>query len=139
MSTIKFVLDGAKMDQLLHGPAGVVWPWMRRRGEAVRTASIAQAPMGQTGCLKGSIKLRPIEASSVGLSLRIVADTTSCSQNRTSYALFVHETTVPHDIPNAFGWGPTFGIGGRFGDNKFHPGNQHPNHFLSDNLKLFNV
>jgi hypothetical protein len=29
--------------------------------------------------------------------------------------------TEAHDIPNAFGWGPTFGIGGRF-NGKFHPG-----------------
>lgn len=30
--------------------------------------------------------------------------------------------TTPHNIPNAFGWGPDFGIGGRFGG-FFHPGN----------------
>ncbi len=34
---------------------------------------------------------------------------------------WVEEKTEPHDIPNAFGWGPQFGIGGRF-EGKFHPG-----------------
>lgn len=35
----------------------------------------------------------------------------------------VEWTTRPHDIPNAFGFGDAFGLGGRF-DGKFHPGTQ---------------
>lgn len=40
---------------------------------------------------------------------------------------YIEWNTVPHDIPNAFGYGPLFGIGGRF-EGKFHPGTtgQHP-------------
>lgn len=36
----------------------------------------------------------------------------------------------PHDIPNAFGWGIKFGIGGRF-DGKFHPGSMKHVGFIS--------
>lgn len=36
---------------------------------------------------------------------------------------YVEWTTRPHNIPNAFGFGPNFGIGGRFED-MFHPGTQ---------------
>jgi len=38
------------------------------------------------------------------------------------YAQAIIEGARPHDIPNAFGRGHTFGIGGRF-QGKFHPGN----------------
>lgn len=40
---------------------------------------------------------------------------------------YIEWDTRPHDIPNAFGFGIDFGIGGRF-DGKFHPGTtgQHP-------------
>lgn len=42
-------------------------------------------------------------------------------------APYVEYDTDPHNIPNAFGWGADFGIGGRFAG-KFHPGTtgQHP-------------
>ena len=54
------------------------------------------------------------------------------------YAAAVHEGSKAHDIPNAFGWGPTFGIGGRFGG-FFHPGivPEHAQPFLRQNLPLF--
>lgn len=40
---------------------------------------------------------------------------------------YIEWDTEAHDIPNAFGRGPDFGIGGRF-EGKFHPGTtgQHP-------------
>ena len=39
------------------------------------------------------------------------------------YLVYLEEGTEPHDIPNAFGRGETFGIGGRF-SGKFHPGSK---------------
>jgi hypothetical protein len=136
MSDVKLIIDGAKLHELLHGPAGAIWPWLDRRADVVKQACIAQAPE-VTGCLKGTILKRPIEASSIGLSIRIVSDTATCSPSHTSYSYWVHEGAPPHDIPNAFGRGPTFGIGGPFAG-KFHPGNK-PNKYLSDNLHLFNA
>ena len=38
-----------------------------------------------------------------------------------SYAIPLNEGSVPHDIPNAFGMGGGFGIGGNY-NGKFHPG-----------------
>src|SRR5689334_7592171 len=43
--------------------------------------------------------------------------------NNLPAALYYVYGTVPHDIPGAWGRPLPFGIGGRFGDNKFHPGN----------------
>jgi hypothetical protein len=53
-----------------------------------------------------------------------------------SYAQAQIEGAEPHDIPNAFGRGAKFGIGGRF-QGKFHPGNApHPLYVLSsDEIK----
>lgn len=46
------------------------------------------------------------------------------------YVVCLEEGTTPHDIPNAFGMGETFGIGGRF-DGKFHPGSKIHQGFIS--------
>ena len=128
----QLVIDGAVMAQLLHSPAGPVGRMLIERATKVQMATKHQAPR-RTGCLQDSIVKR---ASTLAgeLAITIQSDTTPCSPSRTSYSLFVHEGTVPHDIPNAFGWGPTAGIGGRF-DGKWHPGTK-PNRFLSDNLHL---
>ncbi len=47
------------------------------------------------------------------------------------YVTWLEEGTGPHDIPNAFGMGPDFGIGGRF-DGKFHPGSTIHQGFISN-------
>ena len=47
------------------------------------------------------------------------------------YVPYLEEGSGPHDIPNAFGYGPTFGIGGRF-DGKFHPGSTKHKGFISE-------
>lgn len=46
------------------------------------------------------------------------------------YIAPLEEGSKPHDIPNAFGWGMEFGIGGRF-DGKFHPGSVIHKGFIS--------
>jgi hypothetical protein len=133
MSDVKLVVDGARMEELLRSPTGPVGRMLIERATRVQMAARQQAPE-RTGCLRSSIVKR-YEDQPDGLAVRIVADTTPCSPRRTSYALFIHEGTRPHNIPNAFGYGSTFGIGGRF-DELFHPGHPQPNRFLSDNLHL---
>ena len=50
--------------------------------------------------------------------------------NASPHAEDVFFGSDPHDIPNAFGWGESFGIGGRFAG-RFHPGTQ-PNQALGN-------
>lgn len=120
------------MAELLHSPAGPIARHLIERATKVQMAARAQAPR-RTGCLQESIVKR-VETHGGEIAIRIVSDTTPCSPSRTSYSLYVHEGTVPHDIPGAFGIPSPFGIGGRF-DGKFHPGTA-PNRFLTDNLHL---
>lgn len=47
------------------------------------------------------------------------------------YIASLEEGSSPHDIPNAFGKGREFGIGGRF-DGKFHSGSNKHKGFISD-------
>lgn len=47
------------------------------------------------------------------------------------YVEYLEEGSRPHDIPNAFGKGFDFGIGGRF-DGKFHPGSTKHKGFIKD-------
>lgn len=46
------------------------------------------------------------------------------------YVFSLEDGSKPHDIPNAFGMGKDFGIGGRF-DGKFHPGSSIHQGFIS--------
>lgn len=133
MGEVRLVIDGAAMAALLSA-AGPVGQHLITRTTEFQARARAQAPR-RTGCLQDSIVKRPIVEEGNTLSITVVSDTTSCSPTHTSYALFVHEGTAAHDIPNAFGWGPKFGIGGRFGG-KFHPGNA-ANRYLTDNLPVF--
>jgi hypothetical protein len=128
----RLVIDGAAMAQLLRSPSGPVGRHLIERATIVQAAAKARAPR-RTGCLQDSIVKRA-ETLGEELSIRIQSDTTSCSPSRTSYSLFVHEGTGPHDIPGAFGIPAPFGIGGKF-DGKFHPGHG-PNPFLRDSLHL---
>lgn len=51
------------------------------------------------------------------------------------YVEALNEGSQPHNIPNAFGYGENFGIGGRF-NGKFHPGQSKHKGFVD---KLFNL
>lgn len=51
------------------------------------------------------------------------------SGKKVPYAVYLQEGTSPHDIPNAFGRGETFGIGGKF-DGFFHPGSMKHKDFI---------
>lgn len=131
-SEYKLIIDGAAMARLLKSPAGPVGRHLIVRSTRVQTAAKQQAPR-RTGCLQDTIVKRA-ETLAGELAIRIQSDTTPCSPSRTSYSLFVHEGTDPHDIPGAWGIPSPFGVGGRFGG-MFHPGSA-PNRFLSDNLHL---
>jgi hypothetical protein len=70
------------------------------------------------GTLRRSVKKTPVRrhvgaAGTTGWAVRVYTED--------PVGPHVEWTTRPHDIPNAFGWGPDFGIGGRF-SGKFHPG-----------------
>lgn len=133
MSEVRIIWDGARLEELMHGPDGPIGRYMFTRAEIVKQAAIRQVNK-RTGRLSQGILKRPVESDVGGLSIRIIA-TAKDPKTGVDYAAYVHEGTKPHDIPNAFGWGPTFGIGGKF-DGYFHPGYK-GNKFLSDNLKLF--
>lgn len=132
-ATVRIVIDGAQMDALLDSPEGPIAEWLIGRASAFQAAARMDAPV-RTGCLRASIVKR-VEVSDAGPMIRVVSDTAPCSPSRKSYSLYVHDGARPHNIPNAFGYGPDFGVGGRF-SGMFHPGNR-PNPFFRRNLPLF--
>jgi hypothetical protein len=101
---------------------------MQTRATVVQLAAVRDCPK-LTGTLSESIVKR-WSPTLDGQQIEIIA--------QQPYAASVHDGSAPHDIPNAFGWGPQFGIGGRF-DGKFHPGiiAAHAQPFLRKNLPLF--
>ena len=136
MADVKIIWDGARMEEIMHGPNGMIGRWMQGRAEIVKQVAIMQCNK-RTGLLSRGILKRPVESTIGGLSIRIVASAKD-PKTGVDYAAYVHEGTKPHDIPNAFGWGPDFGIGANLHPPRayFHPGYK-GNKFLSDNLKLF--
>jgi hypothetical protein len=132
---VNLIIDGAALEEILQSPAGPVGVFMLERGELVKNAARGLAPV-DTGCLRDSIVKRFADTGG-GLSVLIQSDTSPCSPTHESYSLFVHEGTVAHNIPNAFGYGPDFGIGGRFGG-MFHPGTKAVP-FLRDALDVLNA
>ena len=150
MAQVRLVLDGAEMASLMAGPLGPVNRLLLTRGERFRQAARRQArgkygsEGNRTGCLEKVIVKR-IEPNGAGIQLRVTADTSPCSPTHTSYALFVHEGTKPHDITarNAgslyFFWphgpdGPNFYAFRTV----HHPGTK-PNKFFTDNLGEFAI
>lgn len=135
--TVRLVFDGAKMDELLHGPSGMVNDYMFTHGEVVRQAAIQDANYLH-GDLKKSIRKR-IDYAGTEISVRIIAG----GENDVTYAYYVHEGTAPHTIfPKnkpflVFFW-PNAPGGGRWVRAKSvrHPGYK-GNPFLSRNLGLF--
>jgi hypothetical protein len=140
VATVKLVVDGARMAELLRSPTGPVGRHLIGRAEIVKQAARAKAPK-KTGCLASSIVKRVEENPATGFRIRIVADTTPCSPERKSYSLYVHEGTRPHTIMAkgktlAFYWahGPT-GPGMYYFQSVNHPGTK-PVPFLRDALPL---
>lgn len=79
----------------------------------------------RTGNFITSITIDPVKTENNTVSTVIGSDLMVTSKAGNSYNLgyLLEHGTNPHDIPNAFGYGEWFGIGGRF-DGKFHPGTQ---------------
>ena len=130
MAEVKLITDGAALRHLLDSASGPVGRFMIGRGEIVRLAARQDCPV-RTGTLRDSIVMRYIETER-GFDIRIVA--------AQPYAAAVHDGARPHDIPNAWGKGPDFGIGANLKEPRefFHPGNK-PNPFLAKNIRLFNA
>jgi hypothetical protein len=138
----KLILDGARMAELLRSPTGPIGLHVMERSTVVQFAAKEKAGR-KTGCLSDSIVKRWEESADpeVLMRVRIIADTTPCSTNRESYALFVEEDTKPHEIAAknagalAFDWaaGPTGGM--FFAQSVHHPGTT-GKHFLKDSLPL---
>lgn len=129
MATIKLVIDGAQLENMLHGRDGAINRFMVSRATIVQKAAKEDCPV-LTGDLKKSINKRPSVRTPTGLDISIIADQ--------PYAAAVHNGAQPHDIPNAWGKGQDFGIGANLKTPRpfFHPGNK-PNPFLAKNLRLF--
>jgi hypothetical protein len=127
------------MQEMLNSAGGPVARHLMERATRVQVAAIQEAPY-KTGVLKRSIVKRGIEDVGGRLAIRIVADTTSASATRTSYALYVHEGTQPHVIIGkpflSFMWanGPN-GFGRYFFRSVNHPGTP-ARRFLTNNLYL---
>jgi hypothetical protein len=136
VSPVKIIWDGAVMENIMHGPDGIIGRFMWTRSEIVKRAAVLQVNK-RTRLLSRGILKRPVMATAGGLEMRIIA-TAKDPKTGVDYAGYVHEGTRPHDIPNAFGWGLNFGIGMNLKNPRefFHPGYK-GNHYLSDNLKLF--
>jgi hypothetical protein len=97
--------------------------WIDAASPTIIEALKVEAPYGPDRAGQPHLRDRIFSErhSSIG-SVQAVFDT-----DRSPLATWILGGTKPHDIPNAFGWGPTFGIGGRF-EGKFHPGTK-PNDF----------
>jgi len=78
-----------------------------------------------SGKLKSSIYQSSISSSNKNPASAIVFDASIAP-----YIPFLEYGTGPHDIPNSFGYGERFGIGGRF-SGKFHPGSKKHVGFIS--------
>jgi hypothetical protein len=135
MSDVKLIIDGARMAELLRSPTGPVGRHLIERGEIVKQAAKTKAPR-RTGCLADSIVKR-FEARAEGLAIIIQCDTTPCSPERKSYALYVHEPTEPHQIVAKNGGVLSFIWHGErvFFTSVSHPG-WRGNPFLRDALPL---
>ncbi len=133
------VIDGARLEEFLHGPTGAVNIFLMTRAEIVKQAAKIQA--AKNGRIADYIVKRPVEESATGLSITIICQHPA--------AVWVHNGTQPHVIQAknastlAFVWakGP-FGTKGMGGTGKhFYFSVNHPgykgNPFLADNLKLF--
>jgi hypothetical protein len=129
MADVKIIWDGAVLEDILHGPTGMVATFMITRAEIVKQASVIQCNK-RTTKLSRSILKRPFDTPE-GFSVIIGA--------YQPYAVYVHEGTKPHVIkPKKDGGTLHFMMDGHdvYAKSVQHPGYK-GNKFLSDNLKLF--
>lgn len=126
--TVRIKFNPEAITTLTKSPDGLFGRWMYQRGTIVQQAAIRDCPK-RTNLLSESIVKRWYPTMN-GQIMSVIA--------KQPYAASVHEGAKPHNIPNAWGMGEEFGIGGRFGG-YFHPGivKSKAVPFLSKNLPLF--
>ena len=91
----------------------------------------------KTGAFIASIQIGNTEEDGDTIKTFIGSDLTVTSKAGDSYNLgqLLETGTMPHAIPNAFGWGENFGI-----DPNFHPGMRAYNNYrnaLNDNIAVY--
>ena len=125
----KLIIDGASVENMLHGPDGIVGRYMIGKSQVVQNAAFVACPK-RTGRLSQSIVKRFYD-SPEGFTVVIAA--------LQPYAVFVHEGTKPHDIrpvkAKSLRW---FGTDGNpiFAKVVHHPGTP-ARRFLTDQMYLF--
>lgn len=132
----KVVIDGAAVQALLRSEKGPVMRDLMARATRFQAAVRTYLePHNKTECLSKSIVKR---FKSDG-TIEVQSDTSSCSSDRRSYSLDVHEGTEAHLISGkdgalSFYWenGP-LGAGRYFYHTVHHPGTK-PIRFFTDNL-----
>lgn len=96
--------------------------------EAMLTGKGSPFMPKMTGNLRHSIYQSSLSNSNSHPASAIVFDSSVAP-----YIPYLEYGTGPHDIPNSFGFGPKFGIGGRF-SGKFHPGSHRHDGFISNDF-----
>ena len=108
----------------------------RNTAERIREHLSENANM-RTGAFIASIQIGNTEEDGDTIKTFIGSDLTVTSKAGNSYNLgqLLETGTMPHAIPNAFGWGENFGI-----DPNFHPGMRAYNNYrnaLNDNITTY--
>ena len=83
-----------------------------------------KAPKQRGGCMPydtGHLSRMSTQGRAFGDNKYTITINTNDNKFGSPYAVWLNEGTFPHDIPNSFGWGYNFGIGGHY-NGKFHPG-----------------
>lgn len=129
---VVFIPYKPAMYDTLRRPRGMVGRHMQRRADVFIAAARAQVGKG-TGALARSIHVREHKADPTGQTMIV--------GSRNKVAFMHHEGTRPHVIrPKDEGGVLVFRSGARVVESREvrHPGTK-PNHYLTDNLKLFVV
>jgi hypothetical protein len=136
--SVKFVVDNAKLDQVLRGPSGPVYQNMMRRAQILQLAAAAQVREGQgdsgpRGHLRASIVKRFVAKPRGKFLMEMWVGSNH------PRAMMYHEGTRPHviaarnpDSPLHFTTSDGIEVFAAFVQ---HPGTQ-PNRYLTDNLPL---
>lgn len=120
----------AALRKELQSPSGIVWKWLRRRGEFAVSAAKRQVGV-RTGALRQSIHMKQL-ANATGQYLWI--------GSKKNYAYLHHEGSRPHFIVPTKAEVLRFSSGSRviYSRRVLHPGTR-PNRYLSDQLKYFTM
>jgi hypothetical protein len=124
---VVFILNKPALQLELNTPAGSLWRWMERKGEAALKDAKREVHVN-TGKLRSSLHKRHL-GNVTGQSLWI-------GSNTVSYAYMHHEGTKPHLIAPKNGTVLRLKSGRVVHGSVMHPGTK-PNRFLSSQLHHF--